>query len=66
MTVTHVLPPFCCDNSSDYDSRRRHHQKRKMAMLTFWRDGLERQLSAINAAIGTLQQQIDRDAQSMG
>ena len=37
-----------------------------MAMLTFWRDGLERQLSAINAAIGTLEQQIERDAQSDG
>ncbi len=35
-----------------------------MAMLTFWRDGLERQLAAINAAISTLQQQIDRDAQT--
>jgi hypothetical protein len=61
-----MLPPFCCNSSSDYDSKRRHHQQRKMAMLTFWRDGLERQLSAINAAIGTLEQQIDRDAQSMG
>ena len=34
-----------------------------MAMLTFWRDGLERQLAAVTAAMDTLQRQIDRDAQ---
>ncbi|WP_028952020.1 hypothetical protein [Synechococcus sp. CC9616] len=61
-----MLPPFCCNSTSDYDSQLRHHQQRKMAMLSFWRDGLERQLSAINAAIGTLEQQIERDSQSMG
>ena len=58
-----MLPPFCCSSTSDFDARRRHHQQRKMAMLTFWRDGLERQLSAINASISTLEQQIERDAQ---
>ena len=66
MPEFNMLPPFCCSDTSDYDSRRHHHQQRKMAMLTFWRDGLERQLSAINAAIGTLEQQIERDAQSNG
>jgi len=58
-----MLPSFCCSGGSSA-STRRHHQDRKMAMLTFWRDGLERQLAAINAAISTLQQQIDRDAQT--
>lgn len=61
-----MLPPFCCSETGDLDSRKRHHQKRKMAMLTFWRDGLERQLSAINAAIGTLEQQMERDSQAAG
>ena len=61
---TEMFPPLCCDSGSDQVSRRRHHQSRKMAMLTFWRDGLERQLAAVNAAIDTLQRQIDRDAQS--
>ena len=37
-----------------------------MAMLSFWRDGLERQLAAINASIETLQQQMHRDSQSEG
>lgn len=61
-----LLPPFCCSTETDLNVRRRHHQQRKMAMLSFWRDGLERQLAAINATIGTLQQQMDRDAQSDG
>ena len=61
-----MLPPFCCSDTTDFDSRKRHHQKRKMAMLTFWRDGLERQLSAINAAINTLEQQVERDSQAAG
>lgn len=41
---------------------RRRHQQRKLQMLTFWRDGLERQLAALNAAISTLEAQIRRDA----
>ncbi|MBR76215.1 MAG: sigma factor SigF [Cyanobium sp. RS427] len=57
-----MLPPFCCNGSSDHHSRRRQHQERKMAMLTFWRDGLERQLAGLNATIATLQDQMQRDA----
>lgn len=37
-----------------------------MRMLSFWRDGLERQLAAINAAIGTLEQQMQRDQADVG
>lgn len=33
-------------------------------MLSFWRDGLERQLAALNAAISTLEGQIQRDNQA--
>jgi hypothetical protein len=33
-------------------------------MLQFWRDGVERQLAAVNAAISTLEQQMQRDAAS--
>ena len=57
-----MLPPFCCNGSSDHHKRIRQHQERKMAMLTFWRDGLERQLAALNATIGTLHEQMERDA----
>lgn len=50
----------CCTSPEDGDSQRRRHQQRKLQMLTFWRDGAERQLAALNAAISTLEQQIQR------
>ena len=59
-----MFPPFSCDVSSDHGQRRRHHQERKLAMLSFWRDGLERQLAAVNASIDTLKRQMERDSQS--
>ena len=58
-----MLPPFvCCGSDDSGSSGLRRYQERKLRMLTFWRDGLERQLAAINASISTLQQQIERDA----
>jgi hypothetical protein len=58
-----MLPPFVCGGSDDSGaSGMRRHQERKMRMLTFWRDGVERQLAAINASISTLQKQMERDA----
>lgn len=39
----------------------RTHQERKLRMLKFWRDGLERQLAALDASISTLQRQMERD-----
>jgi len=32
-------------------------------MLLYWRDGLERRLSAVKASIDTLEKQIQRDQQ---
>lgn len=52
----------CCGGSGDGRGFRRRHQQRKLEMLSFWRDGLERQLAALNAAISTLEAQIARDA----
>ena len=40
---------------------RRRHQQHKMRMLAYWRDGVERQLAAVNAAISTLEKQMQRD-----
>jgi len=58
-----MLPPFVCGGSDvSGASGMRRHQERKMRMLTFWRDGVERQLAAINASISTLHQQMERDA----
>ena len=61
-----MLPPLgCCGNGGDgSQSSWRRHQERKLRMLRFWRDGVERQLSAVTAAISTLEQQMQRDAGS--
>ncbi|MCT0199356.1 sigma factor SigF [Synechococcus sp. CS-1325] len=61
-----MFPSFgCCPgDNSDPQSRRRSYQERKLRMLTFWRDGAERQLAAVTAAINTLEQQMNRDATS--
>jgi hypothetical protein len=58
-----MFPPLTCFVGSGCDpaSSRRQHQERKLRMLTFWRDGVERQLAAVNAAISTLETQMARD-----
>lgn len=56
------FPPGCCASLADEPgTRHRRYQERKLRMLTFWRDGLERQLAAVNAAMATLEQQMERD-----
>ena len=56
-----MLPPFFCQPSCESSSWRSHHQQRKLETLRFWRDGLERQLAAVTAAMTTLEGQIQRD-----
>ncbi len=56
-----MFSPFCLPSNVDSADRRRHYQSRKLEMLLFLRDGLERRLSAVKAAIETLEQQIERD-----
>jgi hypothetical protein len=55
-----MFPPFaCCAPADGPESLRRRHQERKLRMLTFWREGLERQLAALDATISTLRRQMD-------
>ena len=61
-----MLPPFSCCAASDGVGGLRRHQERKLRMLTFWRDGVERQLAALNAAISTLERQMQRDTPREG
>ncbi|MDH4406400.1 MAG: sigma factor SigF [Cyanobium sp. D14.bin.5] len=57
----------CCGSVDDGGtSSWRRHQERKLRMLQFWRDGVERQLAAVNASISTLERQMERDAASAG
>tara|TARA_Y100001968_G_C19180568_1_gene630179 strand:- start:311 stop:493 length:183 start_codon:yes stop_codon:yes gene_type:complete len=50
-------------NSSDYNSsdKKRRFQQRRLQMLIFIRDGIERRLAATNASIEKLNEQISRD-----
>ncbi|MEB3184667.1 MAG: sigma factor SigF [Cyanobacteriota bacterium] len=58
-----MLPPFaCCAAGGDARQAWRHHQERKLRMLRYWRDGLERQMAAAEAAITTLERQMARDS----
>lgn len=60
-----MFPPFVgCTDDSSFERLRRRHQERKHQTLTFWRDGLERQLAALNAAISTLERQMGDSADS--
>jgi len=60
-----MLFPFPgCTSDGCEGGGRRAYQHRKLRMLTGWRDALERQLAAVNAAISTLEQQIQRDTAS--
>lgn len=60
-----MFPAFCgCAAGDSPSEARRRHQQRKLQMLRCWRDGLERQLAALDASISTLQQQIQRDGES--
>ena len=62
-----MIPPFgCCFGPDEGGQGRRRHQERKLRLLTGWRDGLERQLAALNAAISTLERQMERDVTSPG
>lgn len=60
-----MLPPFLgCSDPDSMQRLRRRHQERKLQTLSFWRDGLERQLASINAAITTLERQMERSNES--
>ena len=50
-----------CGSTSTSETRRKFFQLRKLEVLKHIRDSLEQRLSAIEASINTLQNQIDRD-----
>ena len=45
----------------EYSERKREFQQRRLNLLIFIRDGIERRLAGINASIDKLNQQIERD-----
>ena len=57
-----MFPAFiCCAPEQPPLEAHARRQRRKLSMLKGWRDAVERQLAAVNAAIATLEQQMQRD-----
>jgi hypothetical protein len=56
--------PDCLGVEGTTQDCKARRQRRKRMMLRSWRDALERQLAAIDAAIATLERQMDRDGTS--
>jgi hypothetical protein len=53
--------PGCCWSDTDLKVARGRQQRRKLFLLQGWRDAAERQLAAVNAAITSLEAQMQRD-----
>ncbi len=50
-----------CSQKTDYKSKLAFVRTRKLNLLSMYRDSLERRISAVDASIETLKQQIQRD-----
>ncbi|WP_320667708.1 hypothetical protein [Prochlorococcus sp. MIT 1307] len=50
-----------CSTKINYSKRRNRYQNRKLELLNYIKDSLERRLAAITASISTLENQIERD-----
>ncbi|MFZ4803099.1 MAG: sigma factor SigF [Synechococcus lacustris] len=57
-------PLGCCWSDRPPLEAHGRHQRRKLHLLKGWRDAVERQLAAVNAAISTMEQQMQRDGTS--
>lgn len=56
--------PDCIGVEGTTQDLKARRQRRKRMMLRGWRDALERQLAAVDAAIVTLERQMERDGTS--
>ena len=52
-----------CSSIENGKKRRQYIHKKKLEMMIFYRDSLERRISALDASINTLEQQIGRDSE---
>ncbi len=50
-----------CGFSTSSDERHKLRQERKLRILKYIRDAIERRLASVNASIETLEKQIERD-----
>ena len=51
---------FYCNFKSSKEQKN-FYQKKKLEMLNYFKDSLERKIAAVNASIEVLKNQIDRD-----
>ncbi len=56
------ISDFCSSNDTA-QKRRANYQRRKLELLKFYRDSLERRIAAIDASIEVLKEQINRDSE---
>ena len=54
------IPDFCSANVSA-QKRRHSFNKKRLEVMQFYKDSLERRIAALNASIQTLENQILRD-----
>ncbi len=54
-----------CSSSVTAKKRRHSFHQKKLEVLLFYKDSLERRLSALTASIETLKQQINRDMEEI-
>ena len=52
----------CSTKSMTSSDRKKRFQVKRLAMLNFIKDAIERRLAAVNATIEKLEEQIDREA----
>ena len=50
-----------CSNEKFFEERRKRFQYRKLEVLKYVKDSLDRRLSAVSASIAKLEEQIERD-----
>lgn len=55
--------PFCNGNTSPQEAFRQH-QEHKLAFMKAMRNGLETRLAALNAAIASMETQLESEQQS--
>ena len=56
----------CFTSKINSSERKRRYHQRKLQMLIFIRDGIERRLAATHASIQKLNEQISRDSSEEG
>ena len=58
-----IISGFCGGSNTSKQERKVYFQQKRLEVLSYYRDSLERRMAAIDASIDTLKMQIDRDTE---